>query len=522
MRLRPTTASSFASPLLSISLWWALAVATPLHATAQTAPEGAAAWPPELSQALRASGLPADAVSWLVLPVDGGPPRLAHAADTPRLAASVMKLFTTGVALRTLGPAHTWRTDIGLGGRLDADGTLHGALHIRGSGDPSLVIERLHQMLSRWRGAGLREIRDGIVIDRSLFQLPPHDPAAFDGQALKPYNAGPDAFLINHQAVTLRFAADASTPGRGRVSLEPALHGVTLHASLPAPTAAGGEPACGDWRSALKLSVQPMAGWPHDGRQRWRIDVQGAYPGACGEREWPLLWQGDDAHDHASRVLTQAWLDLGGRLGGHENGPVRSGPWPDGMPVWQSWASVPLANVVRDINKFSNNVMARQLFLTLATTPAASGAPRSTATLEGARSAVARQVQRDTDERAPAPPCEGEALVLDNGSGLSRTERSSAACLGAWLQAMWQSPVMPEFVASLPVNGLDGTTRRWQAAAGQAHIKTGSLDGVATVAGYVLGESGRRHIIVGLVNHPRADNARPLLQALIEWTRRDR
>jgi D-alanyl-D-alanine carboxypeptidase/D-alanyl-D-alanine-endopeptidase (penicillin-binding protein 4) len=118
--------------------------------------------------------------------------------------------------------------------------------------------------------------------------------------------------------------------------------------------------------------------------------------------------------------------------------------------------------------------------------------------------------------------CQSDALVLDNGSGLSRLEHTSARCMAQWLQAMWRSPVMPEFIASLPLNGVDGTTRRWQAAAGQAHIKTGSLEGVVSVSGYVLGESGQRIVVVGLVNHPRADAARPLLQALIDWARQDR
>ena len=123
---------------------------------------------------------------------------------------------------------------------------------------------------------------------------------------------------------------------------------------------------------------------------------------------------------------------------------------------------------------------------------------------------------------ATGAACRDDALVLDNGSGLSRLEHTSANCLAQWLQAMWRSPVMPEFIASLPLNGVDGTTRRWQAGAGLAHIKTGSLDGVASVAGYVLGESGQRIVVVGLVNHPRADAARPLLRALIEWARQDR
>ncbi|MFZ2988804.1 D-alanyl-D-alanine carboxypeptidase, partial [Ideonella sp.] len=99
--------------------------------------------------------------------------------------------------------------------------------------------------------------------------------------------------------------------------------------------------------------------------------------------------------------------------------------------------------------------------------------------------------------------------------------RSSARCLGRWLQAMWASPTMPEFIASLPITGLDGTARKLQSVSGKAHIKTGSLDGVAALAGYVEGESGRRWVVVGVVNHPQADAARPALAALIGWAVKD-
>lgn len=486
--------------------------AADLPASASAPP--AANWPIPLQQALRQVGVPAEAMSLLVWPVDAPQPRWQHQVDVPRQAASVMKLFTTGVALRQLGPAHVWRTEVGLGGPLRTDGVLDGPLYLRGGGDPSLLIEQVQRMMARWRGAGLRDIRGGIVIDRGLFELPAHDPNAFDGQSLRPYNAGPDALLLNHQSVTLRLMPDAARPGMALASIEPPLHGVQLeHRLTLAPGA-----ACGDWRGALKLDISPQAGWPHDGRARWTVRLTGPYPAACGEKEWPLLWTGDGAGDHAARLLDAAWLGSGGQVGL----PVRDGIWPDGLPVWQTWASPPLASVVRDINKFSNNVMARQLFLSLAVgANTAVGEARSApATLAQARATVSRQVIDATGGVASA--CRDHGLVLDNGSGLSRAEQATAMCMAQWLRSMWRSPVMPEFIASLPLNGVDGTTRRWQAAAGLAHIKTGSLDGVTSVAGYVLGESGQRIVVVGIVNHPRADAARPLLQALVDWARQDR
>ncbi len=503
---------------------------TPLTGSVAAPGSAVSTWPAPLQQALKQSGLPADAVSLLVWPVDSPQPRWQHLADTPRQAASVMKLFTTGAALRQLGPAHVWRTEVGLGGALRTQGTLNGPLYLRGGGDPSLLIEHVQRMMARWRDAGLRDIRGGIVIDRGLFELPAHDPSAFDGQPLRPYNAGPDALLLNHQSVTLRLMPDAARPGQALAFIEPPLRGVQIEHRLPLAPGV----ACGDWRGALKLDIVPQPGLQPDGRNRWSVRLTGPYPAACGEKEWPLLWTGDGPGDHAARLLEAAWQGSGGQLGA----PVRDGAWPSGLPVWQTWVSPPLASVVRDINKFSNNVMARQLFLSLALAPNGSNGAVETggmsavngvngvhgingpATLAQARAVVGRQVVEATGGAASA--CREDALALDNGSGLSRQEHASARCLAQWLQAMWRSPVMPEFIASLPLNGVDGTTRRWQAAAGLAHIKTGSLDGVSSVAGYVLGESGQRVVVVGLVNHPRADAARPLLQALVDWARQER
>ena len=478
---------------------------------AQAAPPAPPPLPPQVAQALQAAGVPLDAVSLLVLPAEGGPARLDHEGQASRQVASVMKLFTTGAALNLLGPAFTWHTDVALGGPLKSNGRLDGPLYVRASGDPSLVLEDVELMMRRWRGAGLKDIHGDLLIDRRVFDVPPHDPAAFDGQGLKPYNAGPDALLLNHQALTLRFVPDAARPGQVRVSMEPELEGVRLDARVKLQP--GG--ACGDWREALDLDMQPAAGWKQHAVRPWRITLKGPYPAACGARDWPLLWQGDGTGDHATRLLQATWQHLGGHLNGH----VAAGDWPDGATVWQSWASPPLGQVVRDINKFSNNVMARQLFLTMAANAASASGP---ATLDKAREAVTQQVLNATRNTTGRSPCEGTALVLDNGSGLSRAERSSAACLGRWLQSMWASPTMPEFIASLPITGVDGTTKKLASVAGRAHIKTGSLDGVVAQAGYVEGDSGHRWVVVVVINHPQAETARPALEALIGWTMRDR
>ncbi|RZI82018.1 MAG: D-alanyl-D-alanine carboxypeptidase/D-alanyl-D-alanine-endopeptidase [Rubrivivax sp.] len=496
---------------LLAALAWASA---PVH-SATTAPLGLLApLPPAIQLALDAAEVPEASVSLLVLPVDGGPARLSVGADTVRTMASVMKLFTTGVALQTLGPAFTWRTQAALGGRLRPNGALDGPLLLRGDGDPSLVIERVALMMSRWRAAGLRDIQGDLLLDRSAFAIPEHDPAAFDQQPLKTHNAGPDALLVSHQALTLRLRPDVARPGWATVSMEPELSGVRLEAKIPLDDHA----ACSDWRESMSLDLRPT---PRTSGG-WTLSLKGRYPSACGERDWPVHWPGGEHQDHTERVLDMAWRRAGGLLKGQVK--PASAPWPFETRPWFTWESPPLATVVRDINKYSNNVMARQLFLTLGRAPAPTPfSPLGPATLDAARDKVSRHVVQATlDARSGTSPCAGDALIMDNGSGLSRTERASAACVGRWLQALWASPAMPDLLASLPLAGVDGTARRLTSVAGRAHLKTGSLDGVAAMAGAALGDSGRRYVVVGVVNDAKADAARPALEALVNWTVHDR
>ena len=161
------------------------------------------------------------------------------------------------------------------------------------------------------------------------------------------------------------------------------------------------------------------------------------------------------------------------------------------------------------MNKFSNNVMARHLLLTLGAEKF--GAP---ATAQSGREAV-RQWLSDHDIRIPG-------LALDNGSGLSRDERVTARGLADVLDIAWHSPFMPEFAASLPLSATDGTLRnRFRAAGmqGRLRLKTGRLDDVSGLAGFVNAASGKTYVVVILVNHPGAQNgSADIVQTeLIRW-----
>ena len=462
-----------------------LATATGLAAAQPLAAPAPAPLPPAVEAALARARLPRDALSVLVVDAQDGraPARLSYRAQVPVNPASVMKLVTTYAALDQLGPAYTWSTPVYVEGVVRG-GSLKGNVYIRGQGDPTLVMERLWLLLRRLQGQGIQVIVGDIVLDRSAFDLAGHDPALFDGEPLRPYNAAPDALLLNFKSVVMGFVPDVGA-GVAHIQYDPPMSGVQRPDSVALAAPGTG---CGDWRGALRADLSDPV----------RTVFQGAYPAACGERSWAVAYA--DPQAFAARAVEGMWRTLGGKL----TGSVRDGKVPAGLQPVFSATSPALAEVVRDVNKFSNNVMAQHVFLAPALQK------NGVATWDGARE-VLRQwwLQRFGAEGQP---------VTDNGAGLSREARISAQALGRMLQAAWQSPVMPELVASLPVAGIDGTLRRSKSRTGSAHLKTGSLRDVLAVAGYVHADDGRRYVLVAIVNHPQAAAARPVLDALIDWT----
>jgi serine-type D-Ala-D-Ala carboxypeptidase/endopeptidase (penicillin-binding protein 4) len=457
-------------------------------AAALPAPPAAAATrlPPETADALRRAAVPGTALSAVVHDLTTGRTVLRWHDEQPVNPASLVKLLTTAAALDRLGPAYTWATPVWLTGPV-RDGVLEGSLVIQGRGDPKFTLERVWSLLRRVQQLGVREIRGDIVLDGSAFDLPDADPGDFDGEPLRPYNVRPAALLFNFRSVFYTFTPDAAA-GVARVAAEPPLAG--LQADRSVPLAAG---PCADWRGALKAGFEP-------GRTRFG----GSYATACGELAWPVA--DPEPATYEARLLQGLWREMGGTL----HGGVRAGAAPVERPPSFELRSPALAELVRDINKFSNNLMAQQLYYTLAL----QARPGERATPDNARDTLQRWLAERTGPL-------GDEVVLENGSGLSRGTRISAARLTRLLVQAWDSPVMSELMSSLPVAGLDGTLRRARMVPGRAHLKTGSLRDVTALAGYVLSNSGRRYVVVAIVNHDKAGATRPALDALVQWTLRD-
>jgi PBP4 family serine-type D-alanyl-D-alanine carboxypeptidase len=560
----------------------------------------ATALPEPVSTALKHAHIPLSSVGVVVQEVHGTEPVISFNADRPMNPASTMKLLTTYASLETLGPAYRWKTEAYLNGKLE-NGVLDGDLVFKGYGDPKLTVEQFWMWLRELRQRGLREIRGDIVLDHSFFEPVSQDPSEFDHDPTRAYNVGTSALLLNFNALHLHLIPNGHET---TALLEPGLDGYTLlnHITTSARLHCGGE-------DAYKAHL--------DGHS---IVLEGKIPAACGEADdyFSLLPQ----DEYFFAVFSSLWKELGGTL----QGKLRAGTVSADQVAFSSYLSPPLSEVIRDINKFSNNTMARQLFLTLGTAAPAMnlagssqgagdtplpdgkdkrdnfsnpqefsgsnllaeqeggdtadsespgqqhqpGPPGGQASVGGNNDAAgvgnapvssdliaaARNDPAINTPPAPAgstavgtPPPLGDPpaaniarstaamqqwlktqqlqfpeLVLENGAGLSRKERISPAHLAALLQHATNSPFYAELEASLPILGMDGTVKKRfkdNGIAGYAHLKTGSLEGVKSIAGYVKAHSGKQWIVVFLVNHPNAALAQPAQDALIEWLQKE-
>lgn len=442
--------------------------------------------PAAVASALKSAQIPPGNVAIVVQALDTAQPVLSHNARAAFNPASVMKLLTTYAALDLLGPAYTWRTEA-LSEATPDNGTLNGHLYLRGNGDPKFTLEQFWLLLRQLRVRSVQHIAGDLVLDRSAFNVPEIDPGAFDDKPMRPYNVGPDALLINFRA--LRFTLGPSGDKVALWSETPAAN-LRIDNQLKVTNGECG----GDWKDLIAIRLLANGGGSNT------LEFKGSYASACGEKVLNLSPLAADTHVEA--LFRALWRELGGSFAGR----VRSATTPAAARLLASQESPPLADLVRDINKWSNNVMARHLYLTL-------GRGETSSSAEAAKQRLATWLA--------GRGLRFDELVLENGSGLSRSERWSAESINRLLLDAWKSPVMPEFMSSLPIVGQDGTMRRrlnGSSLAGKGHIKTGSLEGVRTAAGYVLDQSGRRLAVTILINHPNAGQGYPVVEAVLRWS----
>jgi serine-type D-Ala-D-Ala carboxypeptidase/endopeptidase (penicillin-binding protein 4) len=455
--------------------------------------------PASLQQILTARRVPAGAYGIYVQEIGATEPLLSINSAQAFNPASTAKLLTTWLALEELGPTYTWPTEAYIRGSLDR-GTLQGDLILKGYGDPYFLTEQLWRFQQQLRLRGLRSIEGDLIIDNSYFADEHGDPFDFDGQGARVYNVLPDALLINFQSVQVYLLPDKMRQ-TVRVVAEPMPANLTIENRLK-----NGKGSC--W-----ASIESSQSAQFD-----RLVVTGTFRPNCAEFSAPRAVL--TGPTYAYGVFRTLWEQSGGQISGEMQLRSASGlGTPQAAPALNSddqlptlflqVMSPPLTDVISYINKFSNNVMARNLFLTLG-----AEAFEPPGTLEKARRA-AKEALRKRGLNFPE-------LYLDNGSGLSRMDRISAHSMAQVLLAAAKRPWAPEFISSLSLLGMDGTMRkrfRTDDLAGQAHLKSGTLNGVSAAAGYVQARSGRNYAVVIMLNYPGASYGpgREAQDALLSW-----
>lgn len=450
-------------------------------------------------------------------------PVLAWRDAVPHKPASTAKLVTTLAALETLGASHRWYTGFYATSQPDRRGVLKGGLWIRGGGDPAFVVEDFALEIERLAALGVKRIEGNVTVDRSLFAVPAVDPGAFDGRASRPYNLPPDAALVNYRAITLEFTPDPAK-GVANVVMLPPLAGVTVPKTIK--LSRGG---CGDWKTSIGFK---LVKGPKDTK---RVVLNGTLPARCGAKNFSVIAL--EADEYFERLFRELWERDGRKWTGH----VVTGPVPENAERILLRMSPTLAEVTALTNKWSNNTMARQILLSLGVhrVGKAFEAERK-AKAEAEKSAPAKKTaQKKTPEKKPLvfPPTAtiedaraelrdwmasrgipADEITIDNGSGLSRETRVTGRAMTRLLAAGFSGPYMPEYLASLPITGKDGTMARRHYAPEEGRIKTGYLNDVRSIGGYIHAQNGERYAVYASVEGEKnVPNGIAFLNAVIDW-----
>jgi D-alanyl-D-alanine carboxypeptidase/D-alanyl-D-alanine-endopeptidase (penicillin-binding protein 4) len=449
--------------------------------------------PPTVENLLIKAGLQKQHMQMLVMPAREGLPVFNHQSDKIVSPASTLKLLTSFIALDQLGPNFRWKTQIYSEAPIQNQ-QLRGSLYIKGGADPNLTFDKLSQLLRGLRQQGLRDIVGDIVLDRSYFQptRPEINAPIFDENPSAYYNVIPDALLVHSNISGFTINADTSTVD---VKLTTPMDNLLLNNQMSLSNA-----PCSEWKNGWQAPQVNITE-----QTQINITVRGTFPKNCQTNVYLNLIERNNFIGSMIRAL---WKELGGNW----QGQIVDGTVPPSAKLLLQKDSETLADTIRIINKFSDNAMARILFLTM-----------------GAESPIAKNFA-DTSQAANAVVREWFArhgivdsgLVIENGSGLSRLDRISAQQLAGILRVAANSNWYPEFATSLPIVGIDGSMRsrlKASMAEAKARIKTGYLKNVMAIAGYVRDVQDKDWIVVAIINtdEQAASKGKAALDEVINW-----
>ena len=443
--------------------------------------------PKKLSETLRQYEISLNDVTLLVQAMDEVTPRVALNLDIDRNPASLIKLITTWVALEVLGPNFTWETNL-YAAKSAHRGNIVGNIILKGDGDPYFLNRDLWTLLGELKNSGISQITGDLLIDETKFLVDETDPYLFDGDGRHIYNALPKAFVLNFNSIELKFTVDQA----GKVILlttKPSMPDLNLINNIGVIQ----KPCIGDMPK-IKLSLVNANEYL----------ISGVMPTSCDE--YKIYRDLIPHHLYVKNMFEKYWAQWGGTF----SGSVGFGEVGTEHELLASFKSRPLGELVRVTNKWSNNLMARMLVYSLA---GDIGEPPYT------RSSGLKVIMRELRKNN----LDTSNLAIDNGSGLSRDTKLTGRFLFQFLKNAWGKPYMPEFVSSMSIAGVDGTARkRFQhpSQIGVMHLKTGSLEDVSAIAGYIHKKNGKTFVVFSIINSPNVNDGigKKFESALLDWT----
>ena len=495
--------------LLISGLWF-----TPTEAADLVSQETALQYIPKaVSNSLEKNQIPKDAISISVMELELGRPgkntaktALDWRSTQAMNPASTMKLLTTLSGLDILGPQYRWRTKLFTDGFI-RQGTLKGNIYLQGTGDPKLVPEVLARMMKDLQNLGIQKIDGNLLFDRSAYAPSVMEANTIDGESLRSYNVSPDPLLYAFRTLSFQLSK-ARNADFIDISYTPSLSQFKIVNQMQLV-----DKTCDNWRKDIHFEISPEVidtTPPPDLTAKFL----GVFPANCKDVNYNIVAL--DANTFLTQGFSAAWEAAGGvwvqpPSGKNEIVPISA------RSLLQFDGSN-LADDVQDINKYSNNVMARQLMLTLALEKM--GKPATTENgglvIQGWLKEVGLQFPE---------------LIIENGAGLSRNEVISAEHMNQLLLTARNLPVGQTFYNSLPVAGTDGTMKnRLLTQLGkflnfkqkpEARIKTGTLSDVRAISGYVTSKSGKIYLVTSFINHPNAWKGLEAHDQLLAWLLED-
>ncbi|MBU3578122.1 D-alanyl-D-alanine carboxypeptidase/D-alanyl-D-alanine-endopeptidase [Polynucleobacter sp. UK-Kesae-W10] len=495
--------------LLGISLWFGCSL---IAASVWADDTVSSSIPQAVAKSLERNQIPQEAVSIAVIEIEPGRPgkhiaknKLGWRAQEAMNPASTMKVLTTLSALDILGTQYRWRTNVYTDGII-RQGTLKGNLYLQGTGDPKLIPEELAKLMKDLQGLGIQKIDGNLFFDRSAYAPSVMEHNTIDGESLRAYNVPPDPLLYAFRTLSFQLGK-SRTADFIDINYTPTLSQLKVVNQMQLV-----DRTCDNWKSNIRFTLDPENNSNTD--QALTAQFSGTFPSACSAVNYNVVAL--DANTFLTQGFAAAWELAGGTWVKPPTG--KDGAVPLAARLLLQFEGVNLGEDVLDINKYSNNVMARQLFLTLALEKM--GKPATTSNGEMVIQSWLKQNGLNFS-----------GLVIENGSGLSRNEAISTEQMNQLLLTARNLPVGEVFYNSLPIAGTDGTMRNRLMTQlrkflhlkkkPEARIKTGSLADVRAISGYVVSKSGKLYAVSSFINHPNAWRGLEAHDQLLAWLMED-